>query len=278
MNLLYENKEDIKHFFKNEEDRFEERLLEQAVNVRDKLKEIDAIGNINLVNNAKKLVNYVIEENQEEIKAFAKQEGIIWAKNAMTLALKLEWVQAIRRTFWEFIEEYTEKKALPPTPDDFFILQKKIDDMVDDFMNGFFLSYAVYKDELLEKQRKLVDNLSVPIIPITQTISVLPLIGTLDDNRARIIEEKALMEIAKSKVHTLIIDLSGIAETSPESVSYFAKLMETIKMMGCEPILTGLRPEMVQQMLEMDIHLLKNATKGTLQQALHDSLVMEQAN
>ncbi|MDY0405849.1 anti-anti-sigma factor [Virgibacillus sp. 179-BFC.A HS] len=259
MNLLYENKEDIKHFFKNEEDRFEERLLEQAVNVRDKLKEIDAIGNINLVNNAKKLVNYVIEENQEEIKAFAKQEGIIWAKNAMTLALKLEWVQAIRRTFWEFIEEYTEKKRflqLQMTS----LFSKKIDDMVDDFMNGFFLSYAVYKDELLEKQRKLVDNLSVPIIPITQTISVLPLIGTLDDNRARIIEEKALMEIAKSKVHTLIIDLSGIAETSPESVSYFAKLMEAIKMMGCEPILTGLRPEMVQQMLEMDIHLLKNAT------------------
>ncbi|MDY0396401.1 STAS domain-containing protein [Virgibacillus halophilus] len=151
----------------------------------------------------------------------------------------------------------------------------KIDDMIDLFINGFFLSYSTCKDELIEKQRKMVDNLSAPIIPITDTIFILPLIGTLDDQRARIIEEKVLMEIGKSKVRTLIMDLSGIAETAPESIDYFSRLMEAVKMMGCEPIISGLRPKIVQQMIRMDIHYFKGATRATLQQALYDSMFTE---
>lgn len=275
MDLLKEYKEDILKFLDENSQRFEDSLLEQAVNVRDKIKEIDAAGNINLLDNAKKLVSFIVQEDTAAIRDFAKQEGKIWAGNRLTLAFKLEWIQAIRRTFWRFIEEFvTHVKGLQDLKD-FFQAQERIDHMVDLFTNGFFLSYSTCKDELIEKQQKKVDNLSVPIIPITDKISILPLIGTLDNQLVRVLEEKILTEIGKSKMRTLIVDLSGIADTGLESMDYFSRLMEATKMMGCEPIISGLRPNIVQQMIRMDIHYFKGTTKDTLQQALHEKMTSE---
>lgn len=39
-------------------------------------------------------------------------------------------------------------------------------------------------------QKELVENLSVPIIPITPTICILPLIGAVDLYRTNILEKK----------------------------------------------------------------------------------------
>ncbi len=49
-------------------------------------------------------------------------------------------------------------------------------------------------------------------------ISILPLIGSMDRNRANIIEEKVLLEIGGRRVQTLIMDLSGIADMEMEAI------------------------------------------------------------
>lgn len=46
----------------------------------------------------------------------------------------------------------------------------------------------------LHQKRLLVENLSVPIIPINSSICILPLIGAVDAKRTSIIEEKVLTE------------------------------------------------------------------------------------
>ncbi|MED1603179.1 STAS domain-containing protein [Alkalihalophilus marmarensis] len=252
---------------------FKEMLLSEAVNVSSKINDILKTGNIDLLKNAQRLTRYVLEQEDDELIAFANQEGEAWASHSLTLSLKLEWVQAIRRTIWKFVNDLDSTKRFTDSRNDFFELEKMINDRVDQFLNNFFIQYSCYKDEMLNKQRQIVEHLSVPIIPVQEHVSVLPLIGTVDSYRIQIIEEKVLHEIAEARIQTLILDLSGIAVMEKNVIDQLDQILAGASMMGCKAILTGLRPDLVKNMVKAGIRF-ENDTdiRGTLQDTLKDYL------
>ncbi len=274
MKIVFQDSYELKEFFEKNIHCFEERLLTEAVNVTDKIDEILAIGNIDLVNNAKKLVGYIIDGKEKELQLFAKQEGIAWSTHSIDLTFKLEWVQAIRRSVWFLIKEYNHCTNGKIT-EDIFELEKEINNRIDEFLNSFFISYSTYKDSLIKAHRKLVENLSVPIIPINSSVCILPLIGTIDDFRINILEEKVLTEIGKSRIQTLIIDLSGIADMEADVINHLLKIIHGSSMMGCDSVITGLRSDVVRKMIHVGVTFTnKTETLGTLQQALNKYLVL----
>ncbi|WP_374702527.1 STAS domain-containing protein [Bacillus sp. M6-12] len=261
-------------YFEETRMKFQEELLREAVNVRTKINDILVIGNINLLENAHKLVMFTIGEEKGQLEDFARVEGISWASHNLTLAFKLEWVQAIRRTLWRFLKIYDENKEFQHPFEFFYQLERQVNDRIDQFLNVFFLSYSDYKDQLIEAQRQLVENLSVPVIPITQKICVLPLIGEIDMIRVHTIEEKTLMEIGRLRIQSLIMDLSGIAQMETEVIDHMMKIIDGANMMGCECVITGLRPELVRKITRLGLSFENKAlTKASLQQALEDFLV-----
>ncbi|MEC2057440.1 STAS domain-containing protein [Peribacillus psychrosaccharolyticus] len=276
MKLVYEKDYGVKEFINKNKDIFKEKLLSEAVNVRSKIEEILLIGNIDLLNNANKLTVYIVEEREEELISFAKQEGVVWATHALTLSFKLEWVHAIRRTIWDFFFHYNNFTNQSQEVKEFFNLEKKINDQIDTFLNTFIVSYSDYKDKLIRRQKEMVEDLSVPIIPITPTVCILPLIGSIDSFRTQIIEEKVLIEIGRLRIQTLIMDLSGIAKMEANVIDNLMKIIDGTSMMGCKTTITGLRPEIVREVINLGLSFDKNVeTKGTLQQALKDYLIID---
>jgi len=277
MNVNFEQQYTLKEFFINNREGFEKRLLDEAINVRDKIEEIHNVGNINLLVNAHRLVLYVVEEREHELISFEKQEGVAWAKYSLTLAFKLEWVQAIRRTVWYFLYNYDLLKENEADRIAFFTLEKKINELIDQFLSHFFISYTKYKDDLIESQRRIVENLSVPIIPINNRICILPLIGEIDELRISTIQDKVFEEIENQHIQTLIIDLSGVAHMDQNTTMNFTKIIEGISMMGCKTILTGLRAEFVKGLVKSGIGYNQLAEfRGTLQLALSDVFIQQE--
>jgi rsbT co-antagonist protein RsbR len=274
MSNNYLNKEYITDFLKANREDFQQKLLSEAVNVRGKISDILEKGNIDLLKNAEMVAHYIVENKEEELVAFAKVEGVAWAQHSLTLAFKLEWVHAIRRTLWYFLYQYDEQNGEDEPPrKTFFDLEKRINDNVDQFLNNFFISYSHYKDEQLLSQKKLVENLSVPIIPINSSIAVLPLIGMVDPYRINTLEETVLMGISSLKVQTLIIDLSGTAEMELDVLFQFKKILNGINMMGCKAIITGLRVELVRKIVDSGVTFDSLVEiRGTLQQTLKEHL------
>lgn len=271
LNLAYIENQTIKDFFLHNNELFKERLLAEAINVREKIDEILTIGNINLLDNANRLVFLVIEEREHELISFAKQEGIAWAKYSLTIAFKLEWIQAIRRTVWDFLYNYYLSQSKEYQIDFYFTLERNINRQLDQFLTSFFISYTNYKDGMLDSQRKLVENLSVPIIPISPFISIVPLIGAIDRFRSQTIEDKLITEIGNSHIQTLIMDLSGVAIMENEVIHHLIRIINGMSMMGCKTVITGLSPEIVKMMIKMDVTFENVAeSKGTLQVALAD--------
>lgn len=263
----------LKEFFWENRQAFEDSLLTEAVNVKDKIDEILAIGNIDLVNNAHKLVGYIIDKQEKDLRLFAKQEGIAWATHSINLAVKLEWVQAIRRTLWAFIEQYNNSTNETITAN-FFQMEKEVNTQLDAFLNAFFISYSTYKDSLIRAHREMVENLSVPIIPINASVCILPVIGSVDTFRTSILEEKVLTEIGISRIQTLIMDLSGIADMETDVIDHLTKIIDGTALMGCHTVITGLRAEVVRKMIHRGLAFdSKTKTLGTLQQALKEYLI-----
>jgi rsbT co-antagonist protein RsbR len=273
MERIYNSSEKMTDFIRDNQQNFQEKLLSEAVNVASNIQGILETGNIDLLKNAQKLVLYVVEQKEEQLIAFAQYEGIAWAEHSLTLAFKLEWVQAIRRTLWHFLYQYDQLNNYLNEREEFYTLEKRINDRIDQFLNSFLISYSKYKDELIASQRNLVEHLSVPIIPISQSVAVLPLIGMIDEYRIKTIEEKVLIGISNLKIQTLIMDLSGIANMEMQVIDHFQKVLTGISMMGSKAIITGLRAELVRTMIHSGISFEDKAeAKGTLQQTLKEYL------
>ncbi|MBN8209020.1 STAS domain-containing protein [Bacillus sp. NTK071] len=269
----YKDSSQFLEFFEANSKIFTETLLKEAVNVKDKIDEILRVGNIDLVTNAHTLVVYIIEENDQDLHVFAEQEGIAWATHSLAVSFKLEWVQAIRRTLWVFFQKYTELESNDKSFD-FFEMEKQINNRVDNFLNSFFISYTKYKDSLIKAQRELVENLSVPIIPINHSVSILPLIGAIDAERTEILEDKVLTVISEMRIQTLIMDLSGVADINRDDVYRLIQIIDGASLMGCTTVITGLRKLVVMKVTELGIKLDKNIrTLGTLQQALREYFI-----
>lgn len=276
MELSYKDGQEMKQFLIANKSLFERDLLEEAINVRDKIDEIKLLGNINLLENALTVVLFVVDGKKEEVIAFGKKEGVAWAEHKLTLSFKLEWIQAIRTTLWKYLYEYNKLCSPSLNKKDLFRMGNDVNSLIDEFFKGFFISYSNYKDQLIEDQRRLVENLSVPIIPISQTVSILPLIGSLDELRLNVVEEKILFEIRDKNIQTLIIDLSGVVQIDERPTHHFTKLLDGITMMGCKVMLTGIRPDIVKNMVNLHVNLRAKAEiKATLQQALQPFLNTE---
>lgn len=274
LDLEYLEGYDFTVFLKENKPKFEHRLLHEAVTVKDKIDDILRVGNIDLLSNAYKLVLYVVEGREHEMISFAKQEGIAWAKYSLTLAFKLEWIQTVRRVLWDFLYNFDRLNGTAIDREEFYKLEKKINNLVDQFLNHFFVSYSDYKDRLIQSQRELVEDLFVPIIPVTPSVCILPLIGKMDEYRMETLEDKVLSHIGSSRIDTLIIDLSGVLHMELPILKHITNLINGMSMMGCKTVVTGLRPEIVKQIIRSGLSFEERViAKATLEQALDDFLI-----
>lgn len=155
--------------------------------------------------------------------------------------------------------------------DDFFKMEHRINITLDIFLRHFFTSYTTFKDEMIKTHREMIDDLSVPLIPLTSSVFILPLLGTIDTRRAKAIQEKVLHLIETHKIRSLIIDMSGVVYLDTMVVQHLFKILDGISYMGCTAIITGIRAEIANTMVNLGISLNDRIeTKGTLQQALEE--------
>jgi anti-anti-sigma factor len=271
MELTYTEQQTLKDFFTVNQSKFEEYLLREAVNVRDTMEEIKSKGNINLIDNAHKMVLFLIHRQEHELVQFAKEEAKLWARHSLLLAHKLEWLQVVRKVLWDFLYHYDKLTGKDAHRDEFYKLERQINSGLDTFLKHFFVTYTQFKDDILQAHRDMIEDLSVPLIPLAPSVSILALVGTIDTFRARKIQEKVLQQIGATKIRKLIIDLSGVAYLDTAVVTHLFKIIDGIAIMGCRAVVTGVRAEIANTMINMGISMAdKVETKGSLEQALEE--------
>ena len=211
------------------------------------------------------------EIRTEEILDLARDRGIRSGKTELPIHLAWELFQTSRGIIWEAIKAFYFQKQHHLNTDELFALERKVNNIIDLYIDSYTAYYVNYKEELLKSHRETVDELSVPIIPISEKMCILPIVGNVDTYRAKKIREKTLVRVSQLKSQQLIIDISGVPFVDTAVVNHLFKIVRGIKLLGCSTILTGISPEIADTMIELGIEVDDELiTKSTLQQALQD--------
>lgn len=215
------------------------------------------------------VANNIVQIKMEEIMDVARERGVKGAKTEFPMHLAWELFQSSRGIIWNAIKSYFMESKTTLTTEEFFTLERKVNDIIDFYIDSYTAYFVNYKEELLKSHRETVDELSVPIIPIAEKVCILPIVGNVDTYRAKKIREKTLLRVKELKAHQLIIDISGVPFVDTAVVNHLFKIVKGIKLLGCSTVLTGISPEIADTMIELGIEIDSELkTRSDLQQAL----------
>ncbi|PAE16584.1 histidine kinase [Virgibacillus sp. 7505] len=113
-----------------------------------------------------------------------------------------------------------------------------------------------------------INELSATLVPLLNGIAILPLVGSIDEERAKHLLNLVPIKAKQQNVHSLIIDFSGILQLDKVVTDYLFKINHVLSMLGIKSIFTGMRPELAIEAVEMDISLLSSPTMSTVKDAL----------
>jgi len=132
---------------------------------------------------------------------------------------------------------------------------------------GTVASLLTYVLEL-DQANQQIQNLSAPFVPITDGIAILPIIGAINEQIAENIISLTLAKSQLLSLDYLIIDLSGVYQINPLVYASLMKIVNLLRLLGVEPVLTGMQPEIAAYAVKMNIDLQHIKIEANLEQAL----------
>ena len=141
-----------------------------------------------------------------------------------------------------------------------------------DGSKGFILTWkdvTEYEEEITKGQ-SMMEEMYAPIIKtILDEVLLMPITGSLSEDRLHKIKEKALHESSKQQASYMVIDFTGMTSLKED---YIVKELEIISqslaLLGTEVIYTGLSTTIVRQIVSQGTKI-KNETFATFNQAIH---------
>jgi rsbT co-antagonist protein RsbR len=117
-------------------------------------------------------------------------------------------------------------------------------------------------------QHATIREMSVPVLPLTPTTLLMPIVGALDTERLRLLQEQALRAIEQSASRYILLDITGIPILDTQVAQGLLKVIQAARLMGTEIILVGIRPEVAQSVIGLGIQLGDVVTRSTLQSGI----------
>jgi anti-anti-sigma factor len=135
---------------------------------------------------------------------------------------------------------------------------------------------AHLQDEIIRAQAATLMQLSSPLIPITERILVMPLIGAMDSPRAQQVLTTLLNGVAKQKAQSVILDVTGISLMDTNVASILVNAAQALRMLGTETVITGIRADVAQTIVTLGMDLSALITEATLQDGI--AFALRQSN
>jgi anti-anti-sigma regulatory factor len=137
---------------------------------------------------------------------------------------------------------------------------------------------AELEERTLEQARllALVEELSTPVIPIFEDTVALPLVGSIDSRRAERITADLLEGISQRRAKIAIIDITGVPAIDTAVVNSLMKAVQAAELMGCQVVLTGIRPEIAHTLVVLGADLGEVVTLRNLQSGIEYAAARQQ--
>ncbi len=175
-----------------------------------------------------------------------------------------------RRVVFDFILSQSQKID----SDYFSIIIDKVNGWVDPIINKLVDEYSGNWEHTVSLQRVALQELSAPLIPVMRNITIMPLIGTIDTERAKLIMENLLQGVIKHNAEVVLIDITGVPVVDTMVAHHLIQAAEAVRLIGANCILVGIRPEIAQTIVNLGIDLSRFPTRSSLRKGVETALEM----
>ncbi len=124
------------------------------------------------------------------------------------------------------------------------------------------------RDAIIRRQQDEMMDLSTPVVQVWEGVVTLPLIGTLDSERAQMVMENILDAIVDREAKIAIIDITGVPSVDTLVAQHLIKTAAAIRLMGAECVISGISPRIAQTIVHLGVDMPQVVTRGTLETAL----------
>lgn len=199
-----------------------------------------------------------------------------FAQKVVHLGWSVHFVTAGLRTFGLLVYSEMKRQGLFST-----VKKNEDDDIYYHFENWLSSMYNVvlnaYADsweKTVSIQKTALQELSAPLLPIFDGISVMPLIGTIDTERAKLIMENLLIGVVKNRSDVVLIDITGVPIVDTMVAHHIIQASDAVRLVGCQAMLFGIRPEIAQTIVNLGIELDQVITTSTMKKGMEKALAM----
>ena len=128
------------------------------------------------------------------------------------------------------------------------------------------------REAVIVRQQQELMELSTPVVKLWEGILALPLIGTLDSARTQVVMESLLNQIVESEATIAIIDITGVPTVDTLVAQHLLKTVAAARLMGADCIISGIRPQIAQTIVQLGVELDEVTTKTSMAAAFRLAL------
>jgi rsbT co-antagonist protein RsbR len=159
-------------------------------------------------------------------------------------------------------EHIVRTSLIPLSPT---LLASLIEDVTDRMQAAAAQQQLRDQQAIIRSQQESLLELSTPLIPITDTVVAMPLIGALDSRRAQQVLTTLLDGIVETRATVAILDITGVPIVDTQVANALIQAAQAVKLLGAQVVLTGIRPEVAQTLIGLGVQLGDIITMSNLQ-------------
>jgi rsbT co-antagonist protein RsbR len=133
--------------------------------------------------------------------------------------------------------------------------------------------FITEREQIIDRQRQEMLELSTPVVELWDRVLTLPLIGTLDSARAQEVMENLLQTILERQAEVVIMDITGVGTVDTQVAQHLLRAAAAVRLMGAECIISGISPMIAQTMVQLGIDVGTVSTRSSIRTALSDALL-----
>jgi rsbT co-antagonist protein RsbR len=126
--------------------------------------------------------------------------------------------------------------------------------------------------ETTTRHQAAIRELSTPVIKVYDRILLLPIVGTVDTQRADQIMETVLVQVVEQQAKVIIIDIAGVPVVDTKVADHILQTTAAVQLLGAQTILTGISASVARTVVQLGVEMTRVETRAKLSEGIEVAL------
>jgi len=122
------------------------------------------------------------------------------------------------------------------------------------------------------EQRLRISELSSPVVEIWDGVLLVPLVGTLDDQRASQMSTALLEAVRSEGARVVLVDITGCTVVDTYTAAHLVNTVRSVRLLGAATIITGVSAHVASDLVKLGVRLEDICTRRRLADGLRLAL------